>query len=227
VALKDKHAGTRASAAEAIGQFGSDARESVPALLEALIDKSNDRFTRSYAAISLGRVGGDAEAIVPSLVKVLGEEGNPDVREVVLDIVGQFGNQATEAVAVVTKTLKDPQIGVRRKAAVVLGKIGPEAKTSIPDLREVLKKETDKVLICSVIRTLGGFGKDAREAVPDLIAKCKADMFLEIRLAAIEELGHIGPDAKDAIAILTQAQKDGRTDIREAATEALKKIHQD
>src|SRR5262249_6864607 len=157
-----------------------------------------------------------------ALVKVLMEEAAPELREVIVDVLGQYGTHASDAAPELIKALKDPQLAMRRKAVIALGKLGPEAKNAIPDLRALLKTESDKPLLCYTIRRLGGFGKDAGEAVPDLIAKCGADSALEVRLAAIEELGRIGPDAKDAVTALTLAQKDGRADVREAAAEALK-----
>jgi HEAT repeat protein len=138
--------------------------------------------------------------------------------------VGQFGSQAAEAVPVLIPLVKEGPINLRRKAVVALGKIGPEARGAVPALREILAKESEKLLVCFAIRTLGSIGKDAKEALPDLIARSKSDQILEVRLAAIEQLGIIGPDAKDAVGILTQAQKDGRAEIRDAATEALKRI---
>ncbi|GIW78515.1 MAG: hypothetical protein KatS3mg105_0322 [Gemmatales bacterium] len=71
------------------------------------------------------------------------------------------------------------------------------------------------------MRALGKIGKDAVSA---LIERVEKEPVVEVRLAAIVELGNIGPDAKDAVGVLTAASKDGRKAIRDAATEALKKI---
>jgi len=224
-ALKDKHPGTRAAAAESLGQFGREANDATEDLVATLLDKSNDRFVRSFAAISLGRIGGDPDVVVPALVKVLGEDGHPELRDTLIDALGQYGGRAAEAVPLLIKYVKLPAANTRRKAVITLGRIGREGSSAVPALREILAaRDSDKLLLSCTIRTLGSFGKEAREAVPDLVAKCKGDVLLEVRLAAIEELGNIGPDAKPAVDILTIAQKDGRADVREAATESLKKI---
>ena len=224
-ALKDKHPGTRAAAAESLGQFGREANDATEELVVCLLDKSNDRFVRSYAAISLGRIKGDPDTVVPALVKVLGEDLHMELRDTLIESLGQYGGRAAEATPLLIKFAKEPTANTRRKAVVTLGRIGREASSAVPTLCELLKaKESDKVLLSAVIRTLGAFGKEARDAVPDLVEKCKGDVLLEVRLAAIEELGNIGPDAKLAVGILTIAQKDGRADVREAAGESLKKI---
>jgi HEAT repeat protein len=158
------------------------------------------------------------------LSRALTDDPAKEVREVAADVLGQYGSKASSAAEALTRALKDKEAGVRRRAIVTLGKIGPEGRQGVPALREIVKSESDKQVVTYAIRTLGALGKEARDAVPELVAKCRVEVSLEVRLAAIEELGHIGTDAKEAIPALTIATKDGRTDVREAATEALKRI---
>jgi HEAT repeat protein len=229
-ALKDKHPGTRSAAADSLGQFGADARDAIPALAQSLDDPANDRFTRAHSAISLTRIGAEADTAVPILTKVLQEKtaGDPaDVarfREVIVDSLGHYGPRAGESVPALIHLARESPLNLRRKAVVVLGKVGPDSRSALPVLREILKKETDKTLLCFTVRTLGSLGPDSREAVPELAQRCRNDSPLEVRLAAIEELGRIGPDAREALEILMQSQKDVRPDVREAANTAVKKI---
>ena len=75
--LKDKNAETsvRRKAAEALGKIGSDAKDAVRALTDAL----KDREIRTEAAISLGEIGPGAKAAVPALSAGAAEKGKDKV----------------------------------------------------------------------------------------------------------------------------------------------------
>lgn len=224
MALKDEHAGTRAAAAESLGRFGPTASEATSQLLEIVV-KDSDRHARSYAAFALVRVGASADRVVPTLTELLGkEETTTEIREVLIDVLAEYGPKAAAAVSELAKALKAKEVSVRSKAAVALGKVGPDAKAAVSALRDLLKDaKEDKTVRCFAVRALGAIGKDGKDAVPDLI-KCLRDDNLEVRLAAIEELGQMGPDAKEAVPELNEAVKDGREAVRKAAREALRKI---
>jgi HEAT repeat protein len=64
-ALKDKDAGVRASAAEALWSIGPAAKEAVPDLIVALKDRSPD--VRLNSAGALGEMGAEAKDAVPAL----------------------------------------------------------------------------------------------------------------------------------------------------------------
>jgi HEAT repeat protein len=63
------------------------------------------------------------------------------------------------------------------------------------------------------------------DAVLQAVIERLGDESAEVRIAAINELRAWGPAAKAAIPALTAATRDGRAAVREAATEALKKIN--
>jgi HEAT repeat protein len=70
--LKDPDAGVRARAAVNLSHIPADqAKEAVPALIEALEDPSPE--VRRYAALSLGSYGSAASAAVPALQKATGD----------------------------------------------------------------------------------------------------------------------------------------------------------
>ena len=64
-ALKDRDAGVRAKAAEALWSMGPDARDAVSELTAALKDRSAD--VRLSAAGALGEIGAEARDAVPAL----------------------------------------------------------------------------------------------------------------------------------------------------------------
>ena len=71
--LKEDKAGyNHRFSGEAFGRWGPEAREAVPALIEALSDKAPK--VRRTAASTLGRIGPDAKAALPSLRILLQDE---------------------------------------------------------------------------------------------------------------------------------------------------------
>jgi HEAT repeat protein len=76
------------------------------------------------------------------------------------------------------------------------------------------------------VHSICAVGGKSDAVIQALIGKLN-DESSEVRIAAIDELRLIGPDAKAAIPELTNATRDGRAAVREAATEALKKIRGD
>jgi HEAT repeat protein len=223
-ALKDKHAGTAAAAAESLGRMGQAARAAAPVLLETLKDKKADRFARTFSAIALVRIGGTevAEA-VPALIDTLADDKAPTpIRETAARLLGQLGKDASRAVPTLAKALTAKEIEIRRAAAGALAQMGEGVKGVLPELEKAVK-DKDKTVRVNVIFAIGGLGKDAAHAVAVLIP-CLKENQIEVRLAAIRALGNIGPDAKDAVKLLLDARREGQADIRDAAKDALDKI---
>jgi HEAT repeat protein len=223
-ALKHKHAGTAAAAAESLGLLGEAARGAAPVLLETLKDKKADRFARAFAAIALVRIGGsEAGEAVPALTETLADDKAPlGVREASARLLGQLGKDAVSAVPTLGKALAAKEIEIRRGAASALAQIGAGAKDALPDLEKAVK-DKDKTVRVNAIFAIGTMGKDAAHAVAVLVP-CLKENQIEVRLAAIRALGNIGPDAKDAVKLLLDASRESQADIRDAAKEALEKI---
>jgi HEAT repeat protein len=223
-ALKDKHAGTAAAAAESLGRMGKAAREASPVLLETLKDKKADRFARGFAAIALVRIGGeDVADAVPALIEILADDKAPlGVRESAARLLGQLGKDAASAVPTLGKALSAKELEIRRAAASALAQMGENSKDVLPALEKALK-DKDKTVRLNALFAIGALGKDAAHAV-DVVIPCLKDNQVEIRLAAIRAVGNIGPDAKDAAKLLLDATRDGQAAVRDAAKESLKKI---
>jgi HEAT repeat protein len=228
-ALKDKHEGTRAAAAAAVGKIGPDARDALPLLLEIAKDKKADRLTREYAVRSLVRVSGpgDAATLLPTLIDALGDAGaHADVRKAAAEMLARLGKDASGAVLALGKALQDKDANVRRAVAYALEKIGPEAKDALPALQTALK-DPDKFVRSQALHTIGTFGKDAASASKAVLDCLRDDQAAEVRLAAIAALADIcSPDDANVIAELKKMAQEGLPSVRDAAKAALKKLMQ-
>lgn len=118
-----------------LGMIGPKARESVPALVEALGDSDVD--VRAAAASALGQIGSEARDAVPPLVKAV-EDEDSSVRQDAIWALGEMGQEASEAVPALVEALGDAKTGVRWSAARSLGRIGPAAKETVPALEKLL-----------------------------------------------------------------------------------------
>jgi HEAT repeat protein len=117
--------------------------------------------------------------------------------------------------------LKDKTGLVRDAAALALGKIGPEAKTAVPVLTELLKDEWVRK---TAALALGEIGLEARTAVPALTELLKKEW---VRQTAASALGNIGPEAKTAIPALTELLQDPDKDLHKTVAEALQEIKEE
>lgn len=106
---------SRANAAWALGAL--DAKEAVPALVEAL--KDSDAGVREQVAWALGAIG-DRRA-VDGLIGALSDSA-AGVRKQAAWALGALGD--SRAVTALTRSLKDPDAGVRKQSAWALGAIG-------------------------------------------------------------------------------------------------------
>jgi hypothetical protein len=205
-ALKDKHAGTRAAAAETLNELGEKARPALPFLLKVLGDKNSDRFTRTYAALILVKFGDETKTILPALTAALADKEAPlKVREAVADALGRLGAAAADSAEALAKILgeKKEKAELRRSAATALGKIAATAKTAWPAAKIALT-DADNALRYQAIRLAGSLAKDEPAVIGALADAAAKDDNTENRLAAIQELGRLGDLAKEAVPALTR-----------------------
>jgi HEAT repeat protein len=225
-ALKDKHPGTRAAAAESLRNFGENAKPAVPALLDVAKDKTADRFPRVYAIQIVSRWGTEDAAAGPVLLDILADKAAPtSVREAAAEGLGQFPDVAKAAPAL-GAALDDPQLDVRTAAAVALAKLGARAQAAWPAIKKTLQDgKADSGVRYQLIRSAALLAKEQPEAVTALAATALNDEAAENRLAAVQELGELGRVAAPAVPTLTRiADGDARASLRQAADAALKKI---
>lgn len=120
---------------------------------------------------------------------------------------------------------KDPDVGRRREAVVVLGNLAPEVDGVLPALIELLKDKGQfmpanrEARICNLAaRALSRMGPAAKDAVPGLVALLSDR---DCRETAASVLGCIGPGARDAVPALAELLHDKEFRGRAALTLSL------
>lgn len=146
---------------------------------------------------------------------------------------------AEEAVPCLAEALQNSQWFVRRAAAEVLGKIGPNAKKAVPHLVKALADSNKKVRIAvknaldNVLLKQSSLVNDEEEeaAASDTLKEIKR-LIKQLtegdetgRCEAAEALGEIGPAAEEAIPHLVKALADSSQILRNQAAQALGRIN--
>jgi HEAT repeat protein len=161
-------------------------RDALPALLEALKDADEEVQTR--AILGLSRYGPE---IVPVLLKAY-SACRADNRRYILQLLGEHGPAASEALPLLEEALLHRDHELRRAAAVTLGKIGPAALPAL--LRGLDKLTFDQGTSRIIVECLIPFGPQAHSAVPRLIGILRTSTTGDhLRLAAINALVQISP----------------------------------
>jgi HEAT repeat protein len=158
VAQGDPEPLTRLVAARAVAAIDPKSTTAIPALIEALEDRSGK--VRKKAAECLGDLGSGGKAAVGALVKAMGDS-DPAVSWAAMDALGQIGPDAEPAVPGLVGALKEP--ATRGAAVDALGQIGRKAQPAIVALEKVLKGD-DAALrwaAASALVRIGGSGVKA------------------------------------------------------------------
>lgn len=125
-ALQDPAVTVRITTAQAMIQLDPQSEPAFDALAEALKHKEIEiRYSSLHV---LFRFGAAAVPAVPALIECLGVEGADysSFRQMAAQTLGKVGTEARAAVPALTKTLTDPDFGVRQQTEFALKKIDPE-----------------------------------------------------------------------------------------------------
>ncbi len=186
-ALKDKDAGVRLKAAEALGKLG-DAR-AVDSLIEVLRNEET-WDVRQMAAWALGQI--DDPRVVDPLSYASVKDADSNVREEAYNALQKstVGGNKVDARSVdpIIEALKDEDQGVRKRAAEALGKL--KNATAVDSLIEVLRNEETWDVREMAAWALGEIG-DARAIDPLNYASMK-DAHGNVRGEAKKALGKLG-----------------------------------
>jgi hypothetical protein len=182
----------RLFAAKWLAQFGTTAREAIPALVRTVRTEA-DFGVRLEAAFTLAAIGTDA---VPALAQILVDG---DVREAERSIYGKLypavwalckvSPPAKAAVPALVGVLGDANAHVRERAAEALGTIGPDARDAVAALAAALD-DREWTVRSNAAKALGRIGRFAEAALPAL-RKALADANQSVRQAAGEALANI------------------------------------
>jgi HEAT repeat protein len=220
---------TSIHAADALGQIGPQAKPAIP-MLKVLLKADEDK-ARSRAAQALASIDRTGAAVLQLKEALRDESGVVRVwaAYALTKISGMHDIYVSLILAALRMRSSDSPIWKAADVALVwkagaeaLGRLGPLAKTALPELKKMLKDSDEEVRIVAVC-ALADMGPVAKETVPELIALLK-DPSEQIRAAAVEALGKMGPAAKAAIPRLREMLEEESDVLAEAVEQALAKV---
>jgi len=151
------------------------------------------------------------------------------------DIIKELFQLGKESIPPLTRALKDPDIQMRRNAALVLTDLGGgyftelrpslDTQEALPDLIEALE-DPDRDVRAWAAQAIAEIGPNAKDAIPFLITLLR-DAEEGPRNSSCIALGRIGPAAKEALPDLREALKDPSKDVRQFAQRAIEKIQKE
>ncbi|HEX4149354.1 MAG TPA: HEAT repeat domain-containing protein, partial [Pirellulales bacterium] len=198
-----------------LGDTHRDAKEAVPALIEAL-DKQKDEVLRWHVARALGSFGANAAAAVPKLTDCLTDSSGL-VRAYAAYALGRIGSDSTSAIPALVTALEDSDPTVRRMVVKAIVAIKPPQDVIMPVMIETLKR-SEPGAILPALQSLAEAGEPAIPLLVDAMKDPRA------RYWACLVLASLGPQANGALAPLVEATKDSDPGVRREALLALGEI---
>jgi HEAT repeat protein len=150
----------RASAADALAAFGSEARSTAPLLLSAGHDR--DSYLRTHAATALKQVTPEAPDALAPLIQNLSSDDTL-VREQALWALETLGTNGADALPALVERLHDPISEVRVIAMRCVRGIDRSPDDIVLGLRGNLS-DTNSSVLTEAIRTLGSLAEHSQPA---------------------------------------------------------------
>lgn len=226
----------RFAAAQALGKMGATARPALPALREAL--KDEDRLVHVFVAEALYRIDPELKDLAVSALiealRVSRKEPGEVPPPFVFGALRRLGSNARAAEVELMATLKERDLQNRLQAMLVLENLGTNRPELVPLLSAtLLDRNYDQLAeafqhtgTCFLLPLLTGQLDRSRSEC--LYLRNYYDEVSEYtrlnRVQAAELLGRMGPRANSAIPVLQAMKDDPYPAVREAASQALKKI---
>lgn len=161
VALKFDEDIVKVAAAEALGKIGpAPGHRDIIALIKAVQNEHD--VVREVAGQSLLKLG---DPCIPHLIRQM-RRGTPEARIALVRILGQLGENAYPAVASLSDCLRLWQGAALHEVIRTIGKIGPKAEATIPELIELFKREQEPQVQALISDTLLVF---ENKIIPSLI----------------------------------------------------------
>jgi len=201
---------------EALGETGDES--ALPLLTDQLFRRDNHVYTAMPAFKNFG------EEALPYLLPYL-DSDSPDTRNLAVRAIRRL-KHLNSAMPHLCRALSDSRQSVRVIAAIGLGKIGPGARSCLPDLLKMMyTEECPAVPLAQVARD---DSEAAKRAVAALTAVLKnRERQWRDRENAATALGILGPRAKSALPLLRRTVAEIENPyscIRVAAKEAIFQI---
>jgi hypothetical protein len=138
-----------------------------PIVHKKVIRKQADKISApsqiGYASTSVPKLLGEDEVMPATMIVPTFEQRSE--QQVAAEALSQIGPPAVKELR---EALRNREPRVRREAAGVLARMGPEAKDAVPDLTRLLDDE-DEATRKMAARALGRIGPEAGAAVPALM----------------------------------------------------------
>ena len=246
-ALKDEECPDRSGVVEALGDIGPAAAEALPAVAEAL-KNDEDTYVQANAAEALGKLRDPAA--IPYLIAAL-KADDEYVRMNATDALTEFKHQASAAIPalihavqkddwnaatalavidsegistpILIETLGSPKPGMRRFAAIALGRIGSKAIAAESALRNALS-DADRGTRIDAAEAYWAVTGKADEPVAVLRSILQSPQSYIDELSAARALAGIGPASKPAVPELIACLESEIHNVSAAATDALGRI---
>jgi hypothetical protein len=198
--LKNDDPFVRRAVAGRLARFGPNAYPAITPLIEALQD--NDQLTRLNALAALGRIGGNAGYAAKKIVGLLYSK-DPQTRAYALGALANIGPSASAAIPEIQELLRENinNSVILNNSIIALGRVGPEAFITIPDLLNLWEKiilHSQKVLIAE---TLAEIAKNVQDS--DAIESLPQIEQAKVLLAN----SHIGPEIEESLKTVERAYK--------------------
>jgi HEAT repeat protein len=199
--LKDTNPAARWQIATMLEAMGSDAKEALDPLVEALQAEKEAFYVVRATACAHLQIGGDPEKPLLVLSNLLKNE-DPEVRGGTVSILNRYGRKAAPLVEQIIPLLDDEKESIRREAVDVLRRIGLAAKSAVPALIKKLD-DTNPDNQRRVLLVLSRFGPETTGAIP-AVKKALISNNAELQEVALSLIKNLGPLAKDALPELIQ-----------------------
>ena len=135
-ALKDKDPKVRSSAAESLGSFSAEAKQSVPVLLESVSDTSLE--VRRAAILALGRLGKGNQEVEQAIGKYV-DDPDRTTRVDAIVALANLGKVDDSAIPTIMEALASKEEATAKSGARVLGDMGTKNPDKVlPGLMEAL-----------------------------------------------------------------------------------------
>jgi HEAT repeat protein len=212
--------------AATLGQIGPGAREAADELVGLL--KEQDLNARQVALTALQSIGGgEPRTLVPALLDLLREDRG-FTRAAALDLLGEQGRAAREAVPVLLEELRRPQWMNHVQAARALGRIDPERarKEGVPLLEKWLRAPAYRLQAAQALCFVDPGHKEAMAALRGAL-KGKEPGLWFTRQQAADLVGALGAAGRPATPELREALRDPAPVVRLSAAAALCRVSAD
>jgi HEAT repeat protein len=212
----DKDNLVRAAAARSLGYLAEPTSEAVPVLAETIVDR--DPRVRRSAVRALVHIHPGPKIGLPLYVKAL-ESADPGTVAAVISTAAELGEKVVPGATAALKESKARYWGL-----LLLGEVGPAAKSAVPDIIALFADERPEVRRQAAM-TLGEIGPASKDAVPALI-KMLDDKEAAASFSAAFALGKIG-DPRANAALEKKMAGNGPLFLRTVCAWALIQINPD